>query len=281
MFLVPRSRRWSHFRPLLLLYDSWREKRQPGPVGGSTRRPPILPIALPLYRRSRIGPRRLRGRARRPRRVRACRGSATTFDLPESPGEGKPSPSTGSFAPPREGGPLGDGPTACCSPTRSKRRARKARALEALPTVSKALSAASMLPDNQPAKIERIHAMAPLLDELPTALAPVQRLEPRDPHRDVLRAGSGRSSTTSRRRTMRILGRDLLAIRGSITSLPRPNRTTRWRSGHLGAYETFLLDDFADTLGVLRESRRVTPLGIEEPTTDFSRPVRGPDTVAT
>ena len=242
------------FPPLLLLYDSWREKRLAAP----RRIDPVVadpPLALPLYRRSRIV-------------LVVCAVSAVLgafglrrvgydFDLLNLQAKGTESVDW-------ELRLLEDGPRSATAygvllADSLDDARRKARALEARPTVSKAISAASMIPDDQPRKIERIREMASVVD-LPESLGPVPPLEPAD-LQGVL--GRIRTKLTASAADDEATRRDLGAMRDSITSLlSRVGDPAAL--GHLAAYEKLLVADLADKLGVLRESRHLSPLGIEE-----------------
>jgi len=101
--------------------------------------------------------------------------------------------------------------------------------------------------------------MASVVD-LPESLGSVPPLEPAD-LQGVL--GRIRTKLTASAADDEATRRDLGAMRDSITSLlSRVGDPAAL--GHLVAYEKLLVADLADKLGVLQESRRLSPLGIEE-----------------
>jgi uncharacterized protein len=243
------------FPPLLLLYDGWREKRHTllRRIELATADPPI---ALPLYRRSRTV-------------LAACAVAAILgafgmrrigydFDLLNLQAKGTESVDwelrllhDGNRSATAYGVVLADS---------LEEARRKARALEALPTVSKATSAASLIPENQAEKVERIHRLAPLLDGLPESLPAARKLDPGE-LRDVL--GRIRAKLDASAADDEATRRDLLAVRSTVGSLlarvDDPPALAR-----LAVYERLVLSDLAEKLGVLRESRDIAPFGLDQ-----------------
>jgi uncharacterized protein len=247
------------FPPLLLLYDSWHERRGLG--GAILRAEGDRPVALPLYRRSsRIV---ALGVAVTAVSLLGARRLGYDFDLLHLQAKGTESVETELRLLDNAGlSAAGYGVVLA----NSLPEARSAtRALETLPSVSEAVSIASLIPEEQKGKIARIREMSPLLLSLPSSVGGLVPFDPRDLEKTLVHirakmaAPSDGISDSEGEKTRREMSQARTTIDSLLEELGHEDAVARLR-----AYESRLVEDFRGKLDSLRGALDVSPVEISD-----------------